>query len=223
MQLYGLRYPFAMRLSPIAFGACFVLASLAAAAQEPPAVSAVRNSPGFRAAAEKQFAGYEASLSSHCETVNADWSRAMHHVYGQPQAGSNGNLVNATWVETVPGTACGQARRYSVLVIIRSGKASVVSLLPGGSIASPQLQHDARLPLAGAVAGVVLKGQKCDVDVLDTAVAGAPPAASKQPWNEVWTVAACGERFNVPIRFVPDMVGDGTSIHIESKDVTPAQ
>ena len=144
-------------------------------------------------------------------------------VYGTPQTGADGNLTNATWVETVPGTACGQARRYSVLVLIRSGKARVVSLLPGDSIASPQLQQDARLPLSGAVAGVVLKGQNCTVDVLDTHLVGSAPSVPKQPWNELWTVGACGKRLNVPIQFVPDAVGPGTSIHIESKAVTQAQ
>ena len=197
------------------------LAAVAAHAQELPAIATVRNAPSFHAAAEGQFKGYEAGLSTHCEAITSDWSKATHLVYGKPQAGTDGGLVNATWVETVPGLACGEARRYRVLVIIRSGKASVISVLPGDSYASPQLQRDAQLPLAGAVVGVVLKGQKCPVDVLDTNLVGSAPTASKQPWSELWTVRACGKRMSVPIQFVPDAVGDGTSIHIESKTVTP--
>jgi hypothetical protein len=223
LQLYGLRYPFAMRCFSFSFVAVAMLFSLTGNAQEPAAVSTVRSAPSFHTAAEGQFTGYEEGLSTHCATVAADWSKAAHRVYGTPQTGADGNLVNATWVEVVPGTACGQARRYRVLVVIRSGKARVVSLLPGESIASPQLQNDARLTLSGVVAGVLLKGQNCTVDVLDTNLAGAPPTASKQPWNEIWTVSACGKRLNVPIQFVPDTVGDGTSIHIESKAVTPVQ
>ena len=219
MQLYGLRYPFAMRLSPLSAVSVTMLFSLSVFAQEPPAVGTVRSAPSFHTAAEGQFTAYEASLSTHCAAVTADWSNAMHRVYGTPQTGTDGNLVNATWVEVVPGTACGQVRRYRVLVVIRSGKARVVSLFPGESIASPQLQHDAQLPLSGAVAGVVLRGQNCSVDVLDTHLAEPAPTVPKQPWNELWTVGACGKRLNVPIQFVPDAVGEGTSIHIESKSV----
>lgn len=222
MQLYGLRYPFAMRQSLFYAVLLATLFSQAAHAQEPPAVSTVRSAPGFRTAAEGQFNAYEAGLTTHCATVAADWTRATHRVYGQPQTGADGNLVNATWVEVVPGTACGQARHYRVLVVIRAGKARVVSLLPGDSIASPQLEHDAKLPLSGAVAAFVPKGENCAVDVLDTHLAGAPPAAAKQSWNEIWTVSACGKRLSVPIQFVPDIVGEGTSVHIESKAVAVA-
>ena len=211
-----------MRLPLFSVLSAAMFFSLAGAAQEPPAVATVRNAPSFHAAAEGQFKGYEASLSTHCADITTDWSMATHHVYGNPQTGADGNLVNATWVEIVPGTACGQARRFSVLVYIRAGKAKVISLLPGDSIASPQLQHDARLPLSGAVAGIVLKGQNCQVDVLDTHLTGAPPAP-KQPWNEIWTVSACGKHLNVPMQFVPDAVGEGTSIHIASKAVMPVQ
>lgn len=222
MPLYGLRYPFAMRFSLFSAVAVATLFNLAGKAQEPPAVATVRSAPSFHAAAEGQFDGYEASLSTHCATVTADWSKAAHRVYGTPQTATDGNLVNATWVEVVPGTACGQTRRYRVLVAIRAGKARVVSLLPGESIASPQLEHDAKLPLSGAVVAYVPKGSNCVVDVLDTHLDGPAPTASKQPWNELWTVSACGKRLRVPIQFVPDAVGEGTSIHIESKAVTPA-
>ena len=61
------------------------------------------------------------------------------------------------------------------------------------------------------------------MDVVDTHLVGGPPAEPKQSWNEIWTVSACGKRYNVPIRFVPDMVGEGTSIHIESKAIMPVQ
>ena len=212
-----------MRL-PLSLASAAAMAfSFTCVAQELPAVATVRNAPGFHTAAEGQFKAYEGSLTTHCEAIAADWSKATHIVYGTPRAGADGNLVNATWVETVPGTACGQPRRFRVLVVIRAGKASIISLVPGESFASPQLQQDARLPLSGAIAGVVLKGQKCQVDVVDTRLVGGPPTAPKQSWNEIWTVNACDKRFNVPIRFVPDMVGEGTSIHIESKAVMPAQ
>ncbi len=201
------------------FAMCSVpLGAVTCTAQEPPAIATVRAAPSFHTAAESQFQSYEGSLSTHCTSVTYDWSSAAHRVYGQPQTGPDGKLINATWVETVPGVACGQARRYRVLVMIRGGKASVIALLPGDGYAGPQLQHDANLPLAGALGIVLPKGQNCAVDVIDTHLVGAEPPA-KQPWNELWTVSSCGKRVSVPMQFVPDAVGEGTSIHIESKAI----
>ena len=193
------------------------VASIAVA--QNPAIDKVRSDAGFREAASKDFRAYESSLSTHCADVNASWGLAKAKVYGQPTVGNDGGLVNATWVETVPGTACGVTRRYRVLVVIRGGKASVAPLLPGDSFASPQLEKDAQRPLAEATAAFIPKGQTCVVDVLDTKLAGAAPTASKQPWSEVWTVATCNRKLNVPIKFVPDAVGEGTAIKIESKAV----
>ena len=203
--------------------AALILLSVAAAGQAPAAVTAVETSPGFRETAANSFAGYEAKLTTHCASVTPDWTKAQHKIYGTPQTGANGNLVNATWVETVPGTACGEHRRYRVLVAIRNGHASVAGLLPGASIASPQLETDAQAPLTAATAAFVPKGQTCPVDVLDTAPDGPAPAVDKASWSEIWTVRACGKTLHVPIRFVPDVVGLGTSIRVESKMVTVAQ
>lgn len=208
---------------PIAF-ALAITATLVAPttllAQEPPAVTTVEQAPGFHVAAIAQWVTYEAGLATKCPSVQADWAKATHHLYGTPTTAPNGNLVNATWVETVPGTACGQQRRYRVLVTVRSGRAGMQALLPGNSYASPTLERDARFPMIGAAEAFVPAGQKCAVDVIDTHLIAAP-TAPKQPWNEVWTVTTCGKRLSVPIRFVPDATGDGTSIQIESKTVKP--
>jgi hypothetical protein len=201
--------------------AALLLATSTAVAQNP-AIDKVRADPGFHQTAEKFFRNYESRLSTHCATVDPAWSLAKAKVYGQPTLGANGGIVNATWVETVPGTACGTSRRYRVLVAIRNGNATVEPLLPGDSFASPQLEQDAVNPLAKATAEFVPKGQKCAVDVLDTRLVGDAPTQSKQPWNEMWTVATCNRKLNVPIQFVPDMVGEGTAIKIESKAVLVA-
>ena len=186
------------------------------------ATGKVRNDPGFHTAAETHFRAYEAALTTHCPTVAVDWAHAVDKIYGTPVVTTKGGIINATWVDTVPGNACGEARRYRVLVAIRGGHASVAPLLPGDSFASPQLEQDAVRPLADATASFFPKGQKCAVDVLDTALDGPAPAQSKEPWNEVWTVRACNRKLSVPLRFVPDVVGEGTAIRIDSKTVTVA-
>jgi hypothetical protein len=196
---------------------CFAANGLA---QGSAAIDKVQAAPQFQATATEQFHAYEAKLTTACTSVSLAWPRAAYKVYGQPQVAGDGNLVNATWVEMVPGTACGQARRYRVLVMIRGGKATIAPILPGESIASPRLETDAQGPMIAATAAFVPKGASCPVDVLDTKLVGAAPAAgTKDPWNEMWLVQTCGKRLNVPIQFVPDAVGVGTSIKIESKAV----
>ncbi|MEK6398955.1 MAG: hypothetical protein V4734_12775 [Terriglobus sp.] len=197
-------------------------AAISATAQEA-AVHTVETSPGFRETALNSFKAYEGRLSTQCANVSADWNAATHKLYGQAQTGTDGNLTNATWVETVPGTACNEHRRYRVLVTIRGGRAAVAPLMPGESIASPSLEADAQEPLARATAEFIPKGQKCPVDVLDTRLDGGMPTVSRGAWSEVWTVRTCNRMLHVPIRFVPDVVGECTSIRIESKAVTVAQ
>jgi hypothetical protein len=196
--------------------------AVSATAQEA-AVHTVETSPGFRETALNSFKAYEARLSTHCPNVTADWNAATHKIYGQAQTGADGNLTNATWVESVPGTACDEHRRYRVLVTIRSGRAAVAPLMPGESIATPALEADAQEPLARATAEFIPKGQTCPVDVLDTKLDGPMPTVARGAWNEVWTVRTCNRLLHVPIRFVPDVVGEGTSIRIESKAVTVVQ
>ena len=199
-----------------------LLLTVSTAVAQNPAIDRIRADAGFRQTAEKEFRAYEVGLSTHCNTVDGAWNLAKAKVYGQPTLGADGGVVNATWVESAPGTACGASRRYRVLVAIRGGNARVAGLLPGDSFASPQLETDAQKPLAAATAAFVMKGQKCAVDVLDTRLVGDPPAATNQRWNEMWTVATCNRKLNVPIEFVPDTVGEGTSIKIESKAITVA-
>ena len=194
-------------------------AAISATAQDA-AVHTVETSPGFRETALNSFKAYEGRLSTHCAAVTPDWTKATHKMYGQAQTGADGLLTNATWVESVPGAACNEHRGYRVLVTIRGGRAAVAPLMPGESIATPALEADAQEPLARATAEFVPKGKTCPVDVLDTKLDGTLPTVSRSAWTEVWTVRTCNRLLNVPIRFVPDVVGEGTSIRVQSKDVT---
>lgn len=192
-----------------------------ARAQEPAAVSAMRGDARFHAAAEKMFRDYEASLSTPCTDVQADWSRATHLVYGQIATDAQGYLSNATWAETVPGTACGEPRRFRALVVIRGGKAGVDRMLPGESNASALLEKDLRLSLIGAIRAHLGPGAQldCPLDVLDTNIVGHQVPRGRDTWSEVWLVRVCGRRMQIPVTFVPDNVGSGTSFNIETKKI----
>jgi len=192
-------------------------------AQEPPSVATTRQDPRFHALAEHQFLAYEASLTTHCTDIHPDWTKATHHVYGAIATDQQGYPYNAKWAEQVPGTACGEPRRFRAMVLVRQGSISTLRMLPGGSETTEQLEHDMRDPLLTAAEGFARDIQPtCAVDVLDTHTVGAPPQG-RAVWYESWLVRICAHRLNVPITFVPDATGPGTSFGISSSDITAAR
>jgi len=191
-------------------------------AQEPSSIATTRQDPRFHSLLEQQFLAYEASLTTHCKDIHPDWTRATPHLYGPVQVDKDGYPFNATWAEQVPGTACGQPRRFRAMVLVRGGKLDTESMLPGDSETSAQLESDVRDPLLGAAEGFSRDIKpSCSIDVLDTHVvvgSFAPPA----PWQETWLVNICGHRLNIPITFIPDAKGPGTSFSISSARITEA-
>ncbi len=97
--------------------------------------------------------------------------------------------------------------------------------LPGTSIADNILQRDTLLPVYSAVS-VNLKGCT-DMSVINTELITSPEfnkvignkRYASSAWKELWTVRACGEKVSVPIIFVPDEVGTGTSYMIDSGEI----
>jgi hypothetical protein len=100
-------------------------------------------------------------------------------------------------------------------VTIHNGKSEVYGLFPGKSAAGAALQHDA-VQYAGAGAGAT---GSCQVDVLETSLPDGEPSSSKAPWDEKWTVRACGKRSVVTMHFVPDATG--TTINVIPKETVP--
>lgn len=103
------------------------------------------------------------------------------------------------------------------------GFASEVSRLPGTSIADALLQRDTLLPLYTVTA---VKVPDCnDISVINTELISRPEynkikgnkKYASSPWNELWTVKACGKNVYVPITFVPNE--KGTSYIIKSDSV----
>jgi hypothetical protein len=188
-------------------------------AQEPTSIASTRQDPRFHAIVEKQFLEYEASLVTRCKDIHPDWSHATHHVYGSITVDKDGYPFKATWAEQVPGTACGEPRRFRAMIVIRDGRLDTARMLPGDSETSAQLENDVRDPRLGAAEGFARDIKpSCAIDVLDTRVLSVPPAA----WQEVWLVNICGHRLNIPINFIPDAKGPGTSYSISSSNITPA-
>ena len=97
--------------------------------------------------------------------------------------------------------------------------------LPGNSIADVVLQRDILLPVYSSVS-VNLKD--CShMSVVNTEIITMPEfnkiignrRYASTAWKELWTIMACGEKVSVPIIFVPDKSGTGTSYMIDSSEI----
>jgi hypothetical protein len=191
-------------------------------AQDPSSLANTRQDPRFHSIVEQQFLAYEASVATHCKDIHPDWSRATASLYDPIVFDKDGYPFTAAWAEQVPGTACGEPRRFRAMILVRQGKLDTARLLPGDGRTSAQLEADLRDPLLGAAMGFARDIKPtCAIDVLDTHLVGnmAPP----NPWQEVWLVNICGHRLNVPITFIPDAKGPGTSFSISSDRITAAR
>jgi len=126
---------------------------------------------------------------------------------------------------------CGESKFYNAL-FIASGTGETPptprAYFPGTSNASPLLIKDtmvAALVRASSQSG--LKDCK-EIDVFDMRVTEDAHDVTEEGkthrgvWNETWTFRLCGKMFDVPITFIPDATGGGTSFVIHSAKSTEA-
>lgn len=181
------------------------------AAQTPPAAfNSIRASDGYRNALTQTAQKYEQALSTHCAKVELQMPAMNAKILGPFQLDAKGDIVTATWKESVPGTACGETRLYNAFSLVRNGKPQMLPTLPGHSFAGPLLQHDA-MTEAVAEAAIAGAGKDCAYDTIDTALTNGEPASAHANWDEQWTLRACGKRYLVTLHFIPD--AKGTTIH----------
>jgi hypothetical protein len=191
---------------------CFLCVPIVAQEDRPRAFDAIRSSDSYRQAVLGVYQDYESSLSTHCAKIEINMNTSQPKVYGSIETDANGDIVNAHWKEITEGVACGEKRSYVASVTIQNGKSSVYGLFPGQSAAAAALQHDA-VQYAGAGAGAA---GTCQVDVLETSLPNGEPSTPKTPWDEKWTVRACGKRSVITMHFVPDATG--TTINVNPKE-----
>ncbi len=130
-----------------------------------------------------------------------------------------GKVVQGVWKESIRAAGCGPERLLNAMTqVTPEGTLTTTSLLPGTTIADPQLQRDS-VQYAAAGMGTMPPGcnQGAVVDTryvgLDGQAPGTRLAANQEPqaWDEVWTLEACGKRVGVMMKFTPDATG--TAIH----------
>ena len=111
-----------------------------------------------------------------------------------------------SWVERYSLTCKPRAQR-NFLMILEGDQARMIELLPGTTVADPQLQRDAFAGSSAAIAGTRPAG--CDKQwVTDTRVTTA--YNGRDPWTERWSYDVCGAKAEVDMTFTPSK-GAGTS------------
>lgn len=130
-----------------------------------------------------------------------------------PQTDGGGRIVHGLWREQVGAVGCDTVVLLNVFSLAdQSGEPKLLGGLPGTTRADPVLQKQG-LPIA--VHGLPAKAAACrDVRVVDTLLAPDAPKERTAPWHESWTVLACNEAYQIPLRFTP--TGDGATIALDA-------
>jgi hypothetical protein len=115
--------------------------------------------------------------------------------------------TDVAWVERYE-VACNEPLRRAALMILDGGKIEALPLLPGATIADPNLQVDA-VNIVTAAALARRTGECNEVAITDTALTEKPRVG--QPWKERWSVYTCGDVQEVDVLFTPSARG-GTDI-----------
>lgn len=115
--------------------------------------------------------------------------------------------TDVAWVERYE-VACGETLRRASLMVLTDGKVEALPLLPGATIADPNLQVDAANIVTAAA--LARRTDECnEVVIADTALTERPRVG--RPWKERWSVYTCGDVEEVDVLFTPSARG-GTDI-----------
>ncbi len=127
----------------------------------------------------------------------------------------SGRITSGLFVERVPTDLCGKTVTLNVFAIVTpNSQVRRVVLLPGDSLADPQLQRDAA-PAALQVAATT--NPACKTPVIENTRVATPKTATG--WVETWDVGVCERAVPVDVRFT--IGADGTdyaaTLHRETK------
>ena len=141
--------------------------------------------------------------------------------------GDDKKLKSGMWKESYAFSGCGNDSALNYIFKVNEQQnVTLITPLPGESRASYILQTDALTNIFVATR-VHSKTDCADENVINTTVGGLKDnhlvrndpesVVADKPWQEVWTVAACGLKMLVPIWFIPDATG--TSFSITATDI----
>ncbi|THD64740.1 hypothetical protein [Phenylobacterium sp.] len=131
--------------------------------------------------------------------------------------GPDGTPKSGTWKEIIHVEGCSRSGVYNVATAVdASGGIHVFGLLPGTSIADPQLERDA-VTQALMAASRKVSPNCTETHVVDTAFEsyadtsnpGIEPGREARSWHERWTVQSCAATIPVEMTFTPHPGGTG--------------
>jgi hypothetical protein len=145
-------------------------------------------------------------------------------VYTALERDPSGVITKGAFKLEVHEDGCGASHTLNVLGVVQTpGKLGLAPLLPGATLAGPQLQKDAINSAATSAGG---PEKDCKIGYIeDTEFVKQDSApvqgASAAPWRELWTLVTCTRRAHVPMRFIPQR--NGTQIVAETAKIDPIQ
>ena len=184
----------------------------------PPALLPLLTTPEHRAALLRAAHVVEPPGAPACPDANYTTTGDIA-ILVPPRLDPAGKVVQGVWKESIRVDGCGPPRLLNAMTQVKpDGSLLTTPLLPGTTIADPQLQRDS-VQYAAAGMGSLPPGcnQGGVVDTRYVGLEGEPPGTrlaegqAPRPWTEVWTLEACGKRANVMMQFSPDATG--TAIH----------
>jgi hypothetical protein len=135
-------------------------------------------------------------------------------------SGDKRDPIEGAWQTRFPLKRCGESKYYNVVFSATPGAAAAIGIAyfhPGTSLADVTLVRDA-MSVAWAMAAANSENKGCSyINMLDMDVTEQPHdvvengATLRGVWKEKWTFLACGTKVDVPMKFVPDADGGGTS------------
>ena len=184
----------------------------------PPTLLPLLTSPEHRAALLRAVHAVEPAGAPACPDANYQTTGAIATLL-PPRLDASGKVVQGVWKESIRAEGCGPSRLLNAMTQVQpDGTLQTTPLLPGTTIADPQLQRDS---VQYAAAGMGSMPPGCNQgEVVDTRYVGLdgrspgtqqPVDASPRAWTELWTLEACGKRAAVTMQFTPDATG--TAVH----------
>lgn len=203
-----------MSFVPLRSGlALLVLLSVTARAEDAidPRFLALLKSDGHRAAVLKVATDQAAGLPGACAMARLQPIGEIEF-FLPPRTDGGGRIIHGLWREQLASVGCGTVVLLNVFSLAGpSGEPKLLGGLPGTTRADPMLQKEG-LPIA--VRGLPAKAAACrDIRVVDTALSSDAPKDRMTPWRENWTVLACDQAYQVPLRFTP--TADGATIAVD--------
>lgn len=212
-----------LRLSPLIAASAVLSLANAALAAEPldnkAALDYVRSKPMLETmyrlgVAEDQKLGLQAGCKSQYQVRPSATLVLSPIAFAQGKA----DPVKGVWLSRYQLERCGESKVYNALFSARDGQAPASRpFFPGSTNAGPVLVNDAmRAAVSTATTAGVPQGCK-NAFVYDMRVTQPARDLTEQGvtmkgvWDEMWTFSMCGKLVDVPMTFIPDANGGGTT------------